>query len=67
MYKRDVLSHYGTLVELAKILNISPSAISQWKEIIPERQAYRIQRLSGNVLTVNPELYSAVKKDIRDK
>lgn len=57
MYKKEVLRHYGTLVKLAEILNISPSAISQWKEIIPERQAYRIQRLSNNALTVNPELY----------
>lgn len=57
MYKKDVLNYYGTLVKLAEILKISPSAISQWKDIIPERQAYRLQRLSNNVLTVNPELY----------
>lgn len=57
MYKKDVLNYYGTLVKLAEILKISPSAISQWKEIIPERQAYRLQRLSNNALMVNPELY----------
>ncbi|MDK4527035.1 Cro/CI family transcriptional regulator [Kingella kingae] len=57
MYKKDVLNYYGTLVKLAEILKISPSAISQWKDIIPERQAYRLQRLSNNALTVNPELY----------
>lgn len=57
MYKKDVLNYYGTLVKLAEILKISPSAISQWKNIIPERQAYRLQRLSNNALTVNPELY----------
>lgn len=57
MYKKDVLNYYGTLVKLAEILKISPSAISQWKDIIPERQAYRLQRLSNNALTVNPGLY----------
>lgn len=57
MYKKDVLNYYGTLVKLAEILKISPSAVSQWKDIIPERQAYRLQRLSNNALTVNPELY----------
>lgn len=57
MYKKDVLNYYGTLVKVAEILKISPSAISQWKKIIPERQAYRLQRLSDNALTVNPELY----------
>lgn len=57
MYKKDVLNHYGTAVRLAKILKISPSAISQWRDIIPERQAYKIQRLSNNALVVNPLLY----------
>lgn len=57
MYKIDVINYYGTLVKLAEVLKISPSAIIQWKEIIPERQAYRIQRLSNNALVVDPKLY----------
>ncbi|HEZ7194267.1 Cro/CI family transcriptional regulator [Kingella negevensis] len=57
MYKEDVLNYYGTLVKLAEVLKISPSAISQWKEIIPEKQAYKLQRISNNALIVNPELY----------
>lgn len=57
MYKEDVLNYHGTLVKLAEVLKISPSAISQWKEIIPERQAYRLQHISNNALIVNTELY----------
>lgn len=57
MYKEDVLNYYGTLVKLAEVLKISPSAISQWKKIIPEKQAYKLQRISNNALIVNPELY----------
>lgn len=57
MYKEEVIKHYGTIVKVAEILNISPAAISQWKKIIPEKQAYRLQRLSNNSLIVDPKLY----------
>ena len=60
MYKADVINYYGTLVKLAEVLKISPAAISQWKDIIPERQAYRLERLTNHELVVNPELYKKI-------
>ncbi|CWN76539.1 TPA: Cro/CI family transcriptional regulator [Neisseria meningitidis] len=60
MYKKDVINYYGTLVKLAEVLKISPSAISQWKDIIPERQAYRLERLTNQELVVNPKLYKKI-------
>lgn len=61
MYKDDVIKFYGTRVALAEALGISPAAISQWSDIIPERQAYRLQRLTGNTLKVNPIIYEKLK------
>lgn len=57
MYKSDVIKHFGTRIALAQKLNISPSAITQWPDVIPEKQAYRIEKITKGVLKVNPSLY----------
>lgn len=41
MYKKDVIDHFGTQRAVAKALGISDAAVSQWKEVIPEKDAYR--------------------------
>ena len=62
MYKTDVLRYYGTKTAVAQTLKTSSSAVTQWKEIIPEKQAYRLQILTNGDLTVNPTLYPLSKK-----
>lgn len=61
MFKKDVISHFGTLETVANILGISVSAVSQWKEIIPEKNAYRLQELTNGQLKINRELYRSSK------
>ncbi len=39
MYKKDVIDHFGTQRAVAKALGISDAAVSQWKEVIPEKEA----------------------------
>lgn len=43
MYKKDVIDHFGTQRAVAKALGISDAAVSQWKEVIPEKDAYALQ------------------------
>ncbi|OSI07459.1 hypothetical protein BWD08_07780 [Neisseria animaloris] len=57
MLTKDVIDFYGTKIAVARALGISPSAVTQWKEIVPEKQAYRIQRMTGGKLKINPRLY----------
>lgn len=62
MLKTDVLKFFGSKIATAQILEVSPSAVTQWKEIIPEKQAYKVERISKGKLKVNPDLYHRSKK-----
>jgi len=50
MTKDDAVKFYGSQTKLAQVLNIKPSAISQWGEDVPELRAYQIERLTGGEL-----------------
>ena len=39
MFKVDVLEYFGSKSATAQHLDVSPSAVTQWKDIIPEKQA----------------------------
>lgn len=49
MYKKDVIDHFGTQ-RAAKALGISDAAVSQWKEVIPEKDAYRLEVVTAGAL-----------------
>lgn len=57
MYKSEVIAFFKTKSALAKALGITPGAITQWKEIIPEKQAYRLMHLTDGELKINRTLY----------
>ena len=57
MQKVYVLKHFETLTELANTLGISQAAVSRWHDIIPEKQALRLERLTDGELRYDPELY----------
>ena len=58
MRKSDVLAFYGTQTAVAKVLNITKSAVNQWGAIVPEGKAYRLQELSRRKLKVDPTAYA---------
>lgn len=59
MLKSDVKKYYGSFVKAAQALGVSPSAISQWGDVIPEKQAYhRLENLTRGKLSVDLSLYS---------
>ncbi|MNE88946.1 DNA-binding transcriptional regulator DicC [compost metagenome] len=54
MKKADAINYFSSAAELAKKLNISEAAISQWGETIPQGRAYQIEVLTGGKLKANP-------------
>lgn len=62
MLKTDVLRYFGSKSATAQMLAVTPSAISQWKEVIPEKQAYKIEKISNGELKVNPNFYNKNNK-----
>ena len=57
MLKNDVIAHFGKLENVAKALSISVTAVSQWKDVIPEKNAYRLQEITNGKLKIDRELY----------
>ncbi len=58
MWKSSVLRHYKSASAIARLLGISKAAISQWDELIPEGQAYKLESLSRGKLKVQRKLYA---------
>jgi hypothetical protein len=57
MRKSSAIKHYGNIVKLAAALRITHGAVCQWKSIIPEKQAMKLERITGGDLVYNPSLY----------
>ena len=57
MNKKDVLTYYGTQIKLAEALSISQASISNWGSIIPEKQALRLEKVTGGELKYDALLY----------
>ena len=58
MYKSEVIAHFKNAAKVTVILELrSSGTVSQWGEIIPEKQALRLERLTNGKLKYNPDLY----------
>lgn len=57
MLKNNVIAHFGKLENVAKALSISVAAVSQWKDVIPEKNAYLLQEITNGKLKIDRELY----------
>ena len=53
MTKQQAIKWAGSATKLARILNLSDGAVSQWGREPPMLQQYRIQSLSDNRLKVS--------------
>ncbi len=47
MRKKQVVKHFGGITKAAQALNISRQAVSKWPDIVPIKQAWKIERLTG--------------------
>ncbi|AMO47591.1 Phage transcriptional regulator, Cro-like protein [Enterobacter sp. FY-07] len=58
MNKDEVLSYFGGVSNLARLLGISHASVSGWGSVIPKGRAFEIQTITNNVLKVDPTLYA---------
>jgi transcriptional repressor of cell division inhibition gene dicB len=47
----------GAKTKITKLLGLSSGAISQWGEVVPEGQAYKLESLTKGRLKVDSSLY----------
>ena len=52
MKKETAVKFYGSERALAKVLGISHQAVNSWKEIVPIKQAWKLERKSGGKLAM---------------
>lgn len=58
MFKSDVTKFFGSQRKIAVVLRLSDAAVSQWKEVIPERVALKLNKITNGKLEYNPSFYS---------
>lgn len=66
MYTDKVIKFFGSKTAVAKALKISQVAVTRWGNLVPEKRAIRIERLSGGALKYDPFVYDKDKEN-RDK
>ncbi|MGJ0580782.1 Cro/CI family transcriptional regulator [Xenorhabdus bovienii] len=60
MFKDDAVKFFGSQRAVAEKLNVSDAAVSQWREVIPERAALKLNRITNGKLKYSPSLYNKV-------
>lgn len=60
MYKSEVVKHFGGISKTAIALNISHPAVCRWGKVIPEKQAFVIERITKGALKYDVSLYRKV-------
>ncbi|TBR42181.1 hypothetical protein CBF23_007810 [Marinomonas agarivorans] len=66
MKKTEVLRYFGTQVKLANALGISQASISNWGDIIPEKQALRLEKVTQGALKYDVSFYERKKSTKRN-
>ena len=63
MKKKTAIKYFKGVTNTARALNISKQAVSQWPDIVPIQQAWKIERISkGKVaFAINDYKMRAVK------
>ncbi|CAH5322633.1 hypothetical protein AI3012V1_2362, partial [Klebsiella oxytoca] len=57
VFKQDAINYFGSKSKLAKAAGVAPASVSVWGELVPEKNAMRLQLASGGVLQYDPEVY----------
>jgi DNA-binding transcriptional regulator YdaS (Cro superfamily) len=64
MKTETALKVYRTRRAIAQLLGITPSAVTQWGDTIPETSAYKLQVLSGGRVRVDPSVYRRARGSV---
>ena len=58
MLKADVIAYFGGVRAVAEALKLSTQAVTAWKTVIPEVNAWRNFRLTKGALKIDEAMYS---------
>ena len=58
MLKTDVIAYFGGVRAVAEALKLSTQAVTAWKTIIPEVNAWRIFSLTKGALKIDEKMYA---------
>lgn len=65
MYKEEAIKIFGNKSRVAFAAGVDPSAVSQWKTLVPERCAQRLADASGGALHYDKNVYDEYRKKKR--
>ena len=57
MLKTQVVEYYGGISKTAIALGVTHSAVCQWGNVIPQKQAFVIERITKGQLKYDANLY----------
>ena len=57
MLKNQVVEYYGGISKTAIALGVTHSAVCQWGNVIPQKQAFVIERITNGKLKYDAKLY----------
>ena len=58
MLKADVIAYFGGVRAVAEALKLSTQAVTAWKTIIPEVNAWRIFSITKGEMKIDQSLYA---------
>lgn len=61
MLKETAIKHFGSAAALGRAIGRTPSAITEWPDVIPEGMAYKIQVITGGLIQVDQSMYQAAQ------
>lgn len=62
MKKKRVTEYFGGVGKTALALGISHPAVCRWGDVIPEKQALKVERITNGELRYDPAFYSGNHK-----
>lgn len=57
MFKKDAVNFFGSKSKLAKAAGVAASSVSVWGDLVPEKNAMRLQIASNGALRYDPQVY----------
>lgn len=61
MKKQTVIDYFGSIAKTANTLRIAHTSVIGWQDVIPERMAARLEKLTDGRLVYDHVLYMTLK------
>jgi len=55
MTKEEVIAHFGSQAEVARVLDVKQPSVSTWRDPLPELRQLELERMTSGALRAGPE------------